>query len=146
MNKSLLRIAFADDDADDHLLFFKAVKSSFRVPAIDCFFNADDFLSYYLKKENPLPHIIFLDKNMPGNFNYECLSRIKSSELLRHIPVIIYSTSNQEREITEAISKGATGFITKPVGFKETIDVLASTIEKFVDAPFERQPDTGSKF
>ncbi|MGC4038658.1 MAG: response regulator [Chitinophagaceae bacterium] len=131
MAKTLLRIAFADDDADDHLLFYKAIKTCYLSPIIDCFFNADAMLDKF-RRGNPVPHIIFLDKNMPGNYNYECLAAIKGSGILSAVPVIIYSTSDNAAEIAEADQLGAAHFITKPVRFQDTLTILCNTIHQFV--------------
>ena len=139
MNKALLRIGFADDDMDDHLLFVRAIRSYYSVPCIDCFFDTDEMLASYTRTGAILPHILFLDKNMPGNYDYECLVKIKDHQLLRSIPVIIYSTSCVATEITEALRQGAAAFISKPVGFNQTVDVLRSAIEQFVPHRFQNQ-------
>ncbi|MGC4038797.1 MAG: response regulator [Chitinophagaceae bacterium] len=132
MSKTLLRIAFADDDQDDHLLFYKAVKSFYLSPVIDCFFTSDSLLNFYTKRGNPAPHIIFLDKNMPGNYNYECLARMKNNEALMSVPIIIYSTSSHPADVGKARQLGATDFITKPVKFSDTIGCLRNAIDNFV--------------
>ena len=140
MNKNLLRIAFADDDTDDHLFFFDAIKSIYHLALINNFLNADDLLNFYTREKHITPHIIFLDKNMPGNMNYECLEQIKETESLASIPVIIYSTSSNAGEINEAMRKGATGFIIKPSTFAETVQVLHSTITDNIEMKFQEKP------
>src|SRR6476620_2164373 len=103
MDKNLLRIAFADDDMDDHLFFFDAVKRIYQLALINNFFNSEDLLNFFVVQKNIVPHIIFLDKNMPGNENYQCLCELKKTPVLSTIPVIIYSTSSHVKEIEEGI-------------------------------------------
>ncbi len=140
MNKNLLRIAFADDDTDDHLFFFDAIKSIYHLALINNFLNSEDLLNFFTKEKHITPHIIFLDKNMPGNMNYECLVQIKETKSLASVPVIIYSTTNSQDEINEAMLKGATGFIIKPPTFAETVQVLHFTISNNVEMKFHEKP------
>jgi len=139
MDKSFLRIAFADDDMDDHLFFFDAVKRTYQLALINNFFNSEDLLNFFVVQKNIPPHIIFLDKNMPGNENYECLVEIKKTPVLSTIPVIIYSTSSHLPEIEAGLRKGATAFITKPGDMAETIQVLRETINEFVPVDFHEK-------
>jgi len=139
MDKSFLRIAFADDDMDDHLFFFDAVKRTYQLALINNFFNSEDLLNFFVVQKNIPPHIIFLDKNMPGNENYECLVEIKKTPVLSTIPVIIYSTSSHLPEIEAGLRKGATAFITKPGDMAETIQVLRDTINEFVPVDFHEK-------
>jgi DNA-binding NarL/FixJ family response regulator len=136
MDKNLLRIAFADDDADDHLFFFDAVKKVYRLALINNFFNSSDLLHFFVAQNNIPPHIIFLDKNMPGNQNYECLEAIKNAEALSSVPVIIYSTSCHAVEIEAGLQKGAAAFITKPGDMTNTIGIIRSTINEYVPMDF----------
>jgi CheY-like chemotaxis protein len=139
MDKSLLRIAFADDDSDDHLFFFDAVKRIYQLALINNFFNSADLLNYFTVQRNIIPHIIFLDKNMPGNENYECLVEVKKTPVLSKVPVIIYSTSSSSKEINEALCKGASAFITKPDNITETIQVLRAAISEYVPLKFQER-------
>lgn len=139
MDKSLLRIAFADDDADDHLFFFDAVKKIYQLALINNFFTSADLLHYFAVQRNIPPHIIFLDKNMPGNENYECLVEIKRTPVLSAVPVVIYSTSSSAREIEDGLHRGAAAFITKPGNLAETIQVLRSTINEHVPLDFQER-------
>lgn len=139
MNKNLLRIAFADDDTDDHLFFFDAIKSIYHLALINNFLNSEDLLDFFTRERHITPHIIFLDKNMPGNMNYECLQQIKATRCLVSIPVIIYSTTSNAEEINEAMLKGATGFIIKPSTLAETVQVLHSTITTNVEMKFHEK-------
>jgi len=139
MNKNLLRIAFADDDPDDHLFFFDAIKSTYRLALINNFFTSTEMLDFFSNSQNIIPHILFLDKNMAGNENYQCLDQIKKDPVLTAIPVIIYSTSANHLEINEALVKGATSFITKPSTLSDTIEILRETINSFVPVKFEER-------
>jgi PleD family two-component response regulator len=139
MGKNLLRIAFADDSIDDHLFFFEAVRRSYDLALINNFMNSEDLVRFFTVEKNIAPHIFFLDKNMPGNYNYECLLQVKNTPLLSAIPVIIYSTSDNPVEVVDAVSKGACDFITKPVTITETVSLLKKSISSYVPFTFQEK-------
>jgi CheY-like chemotaxis protein len=77
-----------------------------------------------------LPHLILLDLNMPRKGGFEALEEIKSSETLRKIPVVIFSTSNAQKDIEKAYDLGASCFISKPNNLEEWCDKM-NKIGKF---------------
>lgn len=64
------------------------------------------------------PDAIFLDLNMPRMGGKQCLTELKLIPLLRDIPVIMYSTSSDEREMADIIQMGAAHFLVKGSSFK----------------------------
>lgn len=139
MNNDLLRIAFADDDQDDHLFFFHAIKETFELALINNFFSSQELIHFFCKQRNVAPHIFFLDINMPGNSNFECLDAIKKDPFLSSLPVIIYSTSASEKDVQTALSKGAAAFITKPDHIAMAALLLRETIEKHAGIRFKEK-------
>ena len=61
-----------------------------------------------------LPHALFLDLNMPRKNGFECLSELKLNEKLKHFPVIMFSTSNDQEVVSRLYLNGAQYFIRKP--------------------------------
>ena len=70
------------------------------------------------------PDLILLDLNMPGMGGKEFLKRIKADENLKHIPVVILTTSSAERDIIESYKLQASGYVNKPVSLDEFKDVV----------------------
>ncbi|MBC7485318.1 MAG: response regulator [Cytophagaceae bacterium] len=60
------------------------------------------------------PSIIFLDINMPGMNGWDCLTKLKSREKLKHIPAIMYSASSHKAEVDKAFTVDALSFFAKP--------------------------------
>lgn len=115
-----------DDDADDTSLFKEVLE---EVNPSVVFNSAEDGHQalHFLKNETSiLPDIIFLDLNMPRMGGKECLAQIKNDEKLHSIPVIMYTTSSQSKDIEETIQKGAICFITKPSNVRDLRDILSS--------------------
>jgi CheY-like chemotaxis protein len=90
-------ILFSDDDTDDALLFTQAadlMKSSILLS----FAEDGEQLMRYLSKES-LPDMIFLDLNMPVKNGIECLREIRNDKKLDKLPIIVYTTSDNPRDI-----------------------------------------------
>lgn len=121
-HKPLLMVT--DDDNDDLFLFEEALKVV--DPAIDLITASDgrDALEK-LRNMNPrLPDILFLDINMNGMNGWDCLQHLKADENIKHVPVIIYSTSNHQSDIDKALYLKALCFCTKPDDFKDLVNLL----------------------
>lgn len=119
-----MTILYVDDDPDDRQIFQEAVKSLDESFVCDTAVDGLDALSYV--GSNKLPDVIFLDINMPLMNGKTCLAELKGNKITSHIPVIIFTTSNNPLERDECEKIGATDFILKPVSFLEMKDILAS--------------------
>ena len=76
------------------------------------------------------PDLIILDLNLPKKNGFEVLEKIKSSPVLRSIPVVVLSTSDSEEHIYKSYNLNANCYITKPVDFNKFLEVV-KVIESF---------------
>jgi len=76
--------------------------------------------------QSPRPDLILLDLNLPRKDGREVLEEIKHDEDLRRIPVVILTTSNDERDILESYNLHANCYITKPVDLKQFMAIVKS--------------------
>jgi CheY-like chemotaxis protein len=72
----------------------------------------------------PRPDLILLDLNMPRMNGHEFLAAIKADPALQHIPVVVLTTSEVERDVQSSYHNGAAGYITKPVDMDQFIDAI----------------------
>ena len=120
-----LRILIVDDDEDDCYIFNEAVEAMnedhvvFR--ACDC-----NELFGLLKRESI--DIIFLDIRMPLRDGKQCLKEIKATVHLAHIPVIMFSTSQHDRDIDETYEAGAQHYIIKPADYIAIINSVTKVL------------------
>ena len=124
------RVLLAEDDADDRELFIEAlsvVDPSIRVETVD----TGEKLINHLNDAILFPNWIFLDLNMPKKNGVECLQEIKKNEKIRAIPVIIYTTSVNAKDVDATYEAGASYFIRKPNSFRE----LTQLLERLVTSP-----------
>lgn len=78
----------------------------------------------------PLPDLILLDLNLPRRSGLEVLQIIKSTESLKHIPVIVFTSSQAEEDIMRAYNLHANCYVTKPISFEQFTKSVQS-IEDF---------------
>jgi CheY-like chemotaxis protein len=133
----------ADDDEDDCLL----VKSAFEITGIakEVHIVGDGGkLMEYLNREgefsdpvtSPRPDLILLDLNMPCKDGREALREIKSDPRFMDIPVVILTTSGEDRDVTFCLEAGASFFITKPVMFEDWVKMVRSLAAFLCGDPF----------
>ena len=116
-------ILLIDDDIDDQEIFGEALARISQEVNFTAMSNAKDALRQLVGKVIS-PDAIFLDLNMPIMNGEEFLKLIKMDEELKHIPVIIFSTSANPATIADLKNTGAVDFITKPGSFSTLIEVL----------------------
>lgn len=118
-----MNIYYADDDADDREIFCDVIQQI--NPGIKIILSKDGQEALeLLNLQTPPPDFIFLDINMPRVNGLECLVRLKSDDRLKTVPVIIYSTTADSREVMKMKLLGAEEFISKAnsfEGLKESI-------------------------
>jgi CheY-like chemotaxis protein len=107
-----LTVFLIDDDLDDQEIFSYIISDAYS--NIECVF-ADDGLSALRKMQDVsfVPHIIFIDFNMPRMNGLEILSEIKKNNRLSDTPVYMYSTSKESSMVEACMNLGADGFIKK---------------------------------
>jgi CheY-like chemotaxis protein len=109
------RICFLVDDDPDDQEIFKLILAELD-SHIHCVtaLNGAEALEYLKIHPTFHPDFIFLDLNMPRMNGKQCLIELRKIHKLRAVPIIIYSTSAEARDIEEMTRLGATRFITKP--------------------------------
>ncbi len=128
MQHEPLNILLADDDEDDRLFFkeaFDEIKIKTKVQTVN---DGVELMNYLNRKDIILPHILFLDLNMPLKSGLECLKEIRESKALKDLSVAIYSTSGAEEDIERTFLKGANVYIKKPNDFATLKKVLSEVV------------------
>ena len=130
-NGELVRILLAEDDDDDFFLTAAALKENRlrnQVVRVKDGEELMDYLRHHGEFSNadhaPEPSLILLDLNMPRKDGREALRDIKSDPKLRHIPVVVLTTSRAEEDVVRSYQLGVNSFITKPVTFQGLVDAM----------------------
>lgn len=124
-------ILMADDDAEDRMLTRRALTESHLRNELHCVEDGEELLDYLQCRGKysdpyhaPRPGVILLDLNMPRLDGREALQAIKADPALRHIPVVVLTTSEEEEDIYRSYDLGASSYITKPVTFQALVEVM----------------------
>jgi CheY-like chemotaxis protein len=141
MSAEHLNILLADDDTDD-CLFFEEALDELKLPMHFTAVHDGEKLMQLLENEaGLLPHIVFLDLNMPRKNGFECLLEIKASQRLRHLPVIIFSTSLEQEVVNRLYDNEAQYFIRKPADFAQFKKIIRQTFITIIVPQNISQPD-----
>ena len=117
--KQLLNILLADDDMDDCIFFKEALTELQLSNNLTAVHDGEQLMQYLTLETTELPHILFLDMNMPRKNGFECLLEIKQNAKLKDLPVAIFSTSFEQEVVNLLYKNGAHYFIRKPSEFSQ---------------------------
>jgi hypothetical protein len=124
----LLNILFVEDDAIEVMMFNRVIqKIGINHKLIEAN-NGENALKILNAKEI-IPDIILLDLNMPKLNGIEFLKIIKNNEVLKQIPIIIFTTSNNHRDISDCYKIGIAGYIIKPLKYDDYLVLVQKTLE-----------------
>jgi CheY-like chemotaxis protein len=126
-----ITILMADDDADDRLMAREALEEARLANPLHFVEDGEALLDYLYRRgryatrgPEPEPGLILLDLNMPKKDGRQALKEIKADSALRHIPIVVLTTSKAEEDILRTYDLGVSSFITKPVTFEGLVDLM----------------------
>jgi len=124
-------ILLVEDNRDDEALTLRALKKNNignKIIVVRDGAEALDFLFctglYVDRDPHDMPQLILLDLKLPKVDGLEVLRRIRADERTRLLPVVILTSSNQERDLTEGYRSGANSYVRKPVDFNQFTDAI----------------------
>lgn len=114
MNRAVLLVE--DSDADTEATV-RALAKCPAPPALYRCADGDEALAFLRNRawSNVPPGVVLLDLNLPGTDGREVLRQLKTDEALRHLPVVILTTSAADPDVAYCYRNGASGYMTKPV-------------------------------
>lgn len=129
-----IHILLVEDNPGDVRLTIEALKEAKVYNRLSVVGDGEEAMAF-LKKEGKYalaerPHIIFLDLNLPKKDGREVLAEIKANKDLKHIPVVVVTSSSSEQDIMKSYGLHANCYITKPVDFQQFISMVKA-IEDF---------------
>ncbi|HLF51811.1 response regulator [Flavobacterium sp.] len=123
-----IHILLADDDEDDRAFFSEAITELKMNNKLTLFKDGKDLMDYLVHPDTHLPHILFLDINMPYKNGIDCLKEIRADGRFKEISIAIYSTSSSEKDIEDTFIEGANIYIKKPNDFSELKKVIKDVV------------------
>lgn len=138
--KPAVILLLVEDDPGDQELTRRALEDG-EIPhdlhVVDDGEEALDYLfcrgRYARPDDCPVPDLILLDLNLPKVTGKQVLEQIQNDDKLRHIPVVVLTTSQQEKDIQQCYDSGASSYIVKPVGIDDFIRMIHCIDEYWFD-------------
>jgi CheY-like chemotaxis protein len=132
MNPSLPPILLVEDNPMDLDLTLRAFNKRRFINAIEVARDGEEALAYVARWDagEPIPAVILLDINMPKVNGLEVLEQLKRHPVYRRIPVVVLTSSREERDLATAYDLGVNSYIEKPVSFNKFMEV-ADQIELY---------------
>ncbi len=126
-NKYILLVEDNDDDIELTKLAFEQNKFANKIKVIK---DGEEALNFLLQKGNDelkqlgRPVFILLDINLPKVNGMDILTHLKKDPYVKHIPVIMLTTSKEDEDIVRSYELGANSYVRKPVDYREFVDVI----------------------
>jgi CheY-like chemotaxis protein len=130
-----INVLLVEDDPGDVLMTREAFEEYLR-NRLDVVSDGESALAYLRREDSyadmPRPDLILLDLNLPRRDGREVLAEIKADPDLRHIPVIVLTTSQAEEDVLRSYQLHANAYVTKPVDFEGFIEAIKQIDHFFV--------------
>jgi len=119
-------ILLVEDNADDEQLTLRAMRQSEVPNIIRVARDGAEALEQLFGPDagSRLPDLVLLDLKLPKVSGLEVLQRIRRESKTRSLPIVVLTSSDEERDIVESYNLGANSYIRKPVDFDEFIDAV----------------------
>ncbi|MGD0710815.1 MAG: response regulator [Bacteroidales bacterium] len=130
MNAEVKRILIVDDSPKDVELVIAALAEKNLANEVDVAEDGEEALDYlyrrgkFVDREKGNPTVILLDIKMPKLNGIEVLKHIRATPELKMIPVIMVTSSHEEKDLVESYKLGANSYVVKPVDIVQFIDAI----------------------
>ncbi len=123
------RILIVEDNADDEELLMRQLTKADLHTQVKVITDGGTAFAYLADEQHEAEKLvaIFLDLELPTLTGVELLTAIRSHERLRHLPVILMTSSNSPEQINRCHTLGISSFVDKPVTFKKFVNAIADT-------------------
>ncbi|SCX32770.1 response regulator [Mycolicibacterium fluoranthenivorans] len=136
MDANAIVILLVEDDAGDELITREAFEHNKIKNNLYVAHDGEEGLDFLYRRgifaDAPTPDLILLDLNLPKYDGRQVLEQIKSDPGLRHIPVVVLTTSAAEEDILRSYKLHANAYVTKPVDLDQFLNAVRQIDEFFV--------------
>jgi len=139
-------VLLVEDDSIDAMTVRRAFRDLKVTNPLKHTVNGEEALAYLQDPANDKPCVILLDLNMPKMNGTEFLAVAKTDPAIKKIPVIVLTTSSEERDIVESFRLNVAGYIIKPVDYKKFVEAVR-TIDLYwtlSELPKEKMEDANA--
>jgi two-component system response regulator len=125
-NNLAVEVLLVEDNPDDAELTIRVLKKHNLANNLVHLQDGEEALEFlFTKGNNNIPKLILLDLKMPKVDGIEVLRKIKNDAQKKIIPVVILTSSKEERDIIESYALGVNAYVVKPVEFEKFVEAVA---------------------
>ncbi len=117
-------ILLVEDDQVDAMTVRRALKELHVINRLEHVENGEEALDYLCDSGRESPCLILLDLNMPVMNGIEFLQAVKKAPELRLFPVVVLTTSDEQKDKVETFDLGAAGYMRKPVDYQKFVEII----------------------
>ncbi len=142
-------ILLVEDNADDVALAMHAFRKNAISNRVIVSEDGQKALDYLLGSSDPSPALVLLDINIPKISGVEVLHAMRRNERTRLLPVVMLTTSSDERDVVNSYAAGANSFISKPVDFTRFTEAIRQIVAYWLDLntmpPARKRPEAAAE-
>lgn len=124
MKETCKAILLVEDDQVDVMTVRRALKELHVTNRLEHMENGEDALAFLRDTTKDRPCLILLDLNMPIMNGIEFLQEVKSDAELKCIPVVMLTTSDEQKDKLESFTLGIAGYMRKPVDYRQFVEII----------------------
>lgn len=132
MSTNAIEILLVEDDPDDASLTMRALRKHNLAENIELVTDGAQALDFLFSKGDyaareasaPAPKVVFLDLKLPKINGLQVLRELKADARLRTVPVVVLTSSSEERDLREAYQLGVNSYIVKPIDFQQFLGAV----------------------
>jgi len=140
MSNASAKILLVEDNKDDEELTLRALRQNKigddvivardGVEALDFLFSRGDA---DVSSDKQMPNVVLLDLNLPRVNGLEVLKAMRADERTSSLPVVVLTSSNEEKDIQRSYQSGANSYIRKPLDYRKFVDVVEKIGDYWLD-------------
>ena len=123
-NPSAQLIVLVEDNPDDEALTLRALKKNGIANHVVVLRDGVEALAFLQGPDAPAPHLVLLDLKLPRIDGLEVLRRLRGEPRTSLLPIVVLTSSNEERDLVESYRLGANSYIRKPVDFEQFTEAV----------------------
>lgn len=131
LSNNAVQILLVEDNPNDAELALHALKKNNLANSVDWVKDGEEALDYlfhrgpYTEKKG-LPKVVLLDLRLPKVDGIDVLRAVRQNPDTKELPIVVLTSSKEERDLIETYRLGVNSFVTKPVVFKEFVETVAN--------------------
>lgn len=124
MDNNAVEILLIEDNPDDAELTIRALKKHKLANNLMHLKDGEEAVNFLFSRESPVPKLILLDLKMPKIDGIEILKKLKADPEKKVIPIVVLTSSKEEKDIVESYRLGVNAYIVKPVDFEKFVSAI----------------------